>query len=52
MDTLFPATFTWATIQAGITGLIGNAVVIGGLAFVLATRLAPRAIRALRSMIG
>jgi len=51
LSTLFPTTFDWATIQGGITGLIGNTVVISGLAFVLATRLAPRAVRALRSMV-
>lgn len=33
MDTLFPASFTWETIQAGITDLIANGVVIGGLAW-------------------
>lgn len=51
METLFPAAFTWATVLTGITGLVANPVVIGGLGFVLALRFGPKAVGALKRMV-
>lgn len=47
-----PTGLDWAAVTAAVTDFLGNAVVIGGIAAVLAIRFVPGFMRAVRGIIG
>lgn len=47
-----PTGLDWAAVVSAVTDFLGNAVVIGGLAAVLAIRFVPGFMRALRGIVG
>ena len=46
-----PVGLDWAAVTTGVTDFLGNALVIGGLAAVLALRFVPGFLRAVRSIV-